>query len=88
MFGGPRRAPGQIQEQRALADRSRGLEQLLELRDRTTVNTTGAEIIASGASSEFKTVTIDNAVVYDVNDSTKLPAGVNMPVIYTSVVIT
>jgi rod shape-determining protein MreC len=48
-----------LQEQRALADRSRGLEQLLELRDRTTLKTTGAEIIASGASSEFKTVTID-----------------------------
>ena len=48
-----------LQEQRALADRSRGLERLLELRDRTTLRTTGAEIIASGASSEFKTVTID-----------------------------
>jgi rod shape-determining protein MreC len=48
-----------LQEQRALADRSRGLETLLELRDRTNLTTTGAEIIASGASSDFKTVTID-----------------------------
>lgn len=48
-----------LQEQRALADRSQGLERLLELRDRTTLKTTGAEIIASGASNEFKTVTID-----------------------------
>jgi rod shape-determining protein MreC len=48
-----------LQEQRALADRSRGLEQLLQLRDRTNLRTAGAEIIASGASSEFKTVTID-----------------------------
>jgi rod shape-determining protein MreC len=48
-----------LQEQRALADRSRGLEKLLELRDRTTLKTAAAEIIASGASSEFKTVTID-----------------------------
>jgi rod shape-determining protein MreC len=48
-----------LQQQRALADRSRGLERLLELRDRTTLTTTGAEIIASGASSEFRTVTID-----------------------------
>src|SRR4029434_8018143 len=48
-----------LQQQRALADRSRGLEQLLEFRDRTTLKTTGAAVIASGASSEFKTVTID-----------------------------
>jgi rod shape-determining protein MreC len=48
-----------LQEQRALADRRQGLEQLLALRDRTTLRTTGAEIIAAGASNEFKTVTID-----------------------------
>jgi rod shape-determining protein MreC len=48
-----------LQEQHALADRGRGLEQLLELRDRTSLQTTGAAVIASGASSEFKTVTID-----------------------------
>ena len=33
----------QLQEQRALADRSRGLEQLLALRDRTTLETTAAD---------------------------------------------
>lgn len=48
-----------LQEQRALADRSHLLENLLELRDRTTLKTTGAEIIASGATPDFRTVTID-----------------------------
>jgi rod shape-determining protein MreC len=49
----------QLQEQRALADRSRGLEQLLGLRDRLNLETTAAEVIASGASTEFATLTID-----------------------------
>lgn len=49
----------QLQEQRALADRARSLEQLLALRDRSTLATTAAEIIASGANPDFRTVTID-----------------------------
>jgi rod shape-determining protein MreC len=49
----------QLQEQRAQADRSRGLERLLELRDRLDLQTTAAEVIASGASTEFATLTID-----------------------------
>lgn len=49
----------QLQEQRALADRSRDLEQLLELRDHSNLKTIGAEIIAAGASLDFRTVTID-----------------------------
>lgn len=49
----------QLQQQRALADRSRGLEQLLGLRDRSNLRTTAAEIIAAGSSPEFRTVTID-----------------------------
>jgi rod shape-determining protein MreC len=49
----------QLQEQRALADRSRGLEQLLELRDRTNLRTTAAEVIAAGATPDFRTMTID-----------------------------
>jgi rod shape-determining protein MreC len=48
-----------LQEQRALADRSRGLEQLLELRDRSNLSTLPAQIIGAGASLEFKTLTID-----------------------------
>jgi rod shape-determining protein MreC len=49
----------ELQEQRALADRTRALEQLLELRDRSNLKTIGAEIIAAGASLDFRTVTID-----------------------------
>lgn len=49
----------QLQEQRARADRTRGLEQLLELRDRADLTTTAAEIIASGATPDFRVVTID-----------------------------
>jgi len=49
----------ELQQERALADQSRGLERLLELRDRANLRTTAAEIIAAGASPEFRTVSID-----------------------------
>ena len=48
-----------LQEQTALADRTRGLERLLELRDRSNLRTAAAEIIAAGATPDFRTVTID-----------------------------
>jgi len=47
------------QEQRALASRARGLEKLLELRDRTSLQTTAAEIIGTAPTADFRTVTID-----------------------------
>lgn len=49
----------QLQEQRALADRSRGFERLLDLRGRTDLQTVAAEIIASSVAPEFRTLTID-----------------------------
>jgi rod shape-determining protein MreC len=49
----------ELQQQRALADRTRGLERLLELRGQAKLNTTAAAIIASGATPEFRTLTID-----------------------------
>jgi len=49
----------ELQQQRALADRSRGLEALLKLRDQTSVSTTAAEIIAAGATPDFRTLTIN-----------------------------
>jgi rod shape-determining protein MreC len=49
----------QIQEQRALADRTRSLTELLGLRDRLDVKTTAAEIIGAGSTPDFRTVTID-----------------------------
>jgi rod shape-determining protein MreC len=49
----------ELQERRALADRARGLQQLLDLRDRSNLHTAAAEIIASSASPDFQTLTID-----------------------------
>jgi rod shape-determining protein MreC len=48
-----------VQEQRALADRTRGLEKLLELRERLPLKTTAAEIIGAAATPDFRTLTID-----------------------------
>jgi rod shape-determining protein MreC len=49
----------EVQEQRAVADRSRGLEQLLDMRQRTPLQTVAAEIIGAAATPDFKTLTID-----------------------------
>jgi rod shape-determining protein MreC len=48
-----------LQAQHALADRAHGLEQLLEMRDRVTLQTTAAEVIGGAATLDFRTVTID-----------------------------
>jgi rod shape-determining protein MreC len=47
------------QEQRALADRTRGLQKLLDLRNHLPLATTAAEIIGAAATPDFRTVTID-----------------------------
>lgn len=47
------------QEQRALADRARGLAQLLEMRDRSDLKLAAADVIAGSATPDFKTLTID-----------------------------
>jgi rod shape-determining protein MreC len=49
----------ELQRERALADRSRGLERLLELRDQSTWPTVAAAVIAAGATPDFRTVTVD-----------------------------
>jgi rod shape-determining protein MreC len=49
----------QMQQERALAQQSRSLQQLLDLRSSLEVKTTGANVIGSGASAEFRTVTLD-----------------------------
>jgi rod shape-determining protein MreC len=49
----------QYQERRALADHARQLEELLELRDRSNLQTVAAEVIAASASPDFRTLTID-----------------------------
>jgi rod shape-determining protein MreC len=68
----------QLQEQRALADRSRGLEQLLQLRDRSNLRTAAAEIIAAGATPEFRTITIDKGSLDGIKADMAViaPAGV------------
>jgi rod shape-determining protein MreC len=48
-----------LQEERAQGQRSDSLRQLLDLRQRAELDTTAAEIIAAGASPEFRTMTID-----------------------------
>lgn len=53
-----------LQQERALARQSRTLQQLLELRDRIPLSTTGSHVtattlIGSGASPQFRTITID-----------------------------
>jgi len=67
-----------LQQQRALADRTRNLERLLGLRDRSNLNTVAADIIAGGATPDFRTLTIDkgtrNGVRADM--SVIAPAGV------------
>jgi rod shape-determining protein MreC len=47
-----------LQQERALAQRSRNLEQLLDLRSRLAVQTTAADVIAAAATPEFRPVTI------------------------------
>lgn len=48
-----------MQEQRALADRARGYQKLLELREHLPLATSAAEIIGAAASPDFRTLTID-----------------------------
>jgi rod shape-determining protein MreC len=48
-----------LQQERAEAQRTDNLRQLLELRDRANLDTVAAEVIAGAASIDFRTVTID-----------------------------
>jgi rod shape-determining protein MreC len=67
-----------LQAQRALADRARGLEKLLELKDRVTLQTTAAEIIGAAATPDFRTVTIDKGTSDGLRPDMAIisPAGV------------
>jgi rod shape-determining protein MreC len=48
-----------LQQQRAEAQQTRSLQELLDLRSRIQVPTAAASVIAAGASPDFRTVTID-----------------------------
>jgi rod shape-determining protein MreC len=67
-----------LQQQRALADRTRNLERLLELRDTSKLDTLAAEIIAAGAMPDFRTLTIDKGTREGVKADMAViaPAGV------------
>jgi rod shape-determining protein MreC len=64
-----------LQEQRALADRSRSLEQMLDLRSHVALSTVAAEIIGAAATPDFRTVTIDKGA----GDGLKKDMGVISP---------
>jgi rod shape-determining protein MreC len=67
-----------VQEQRALADRTRGLEQLLDLRRHLALKTVPAEIIGAAATPDFRTLTIDKGTRDGVKADMSViaPAGV------------
>jgi rod shape-determining protein MreC len=48
-----------LQQERSLAQQSQSLQKLLELKTSSELSTTGANVIAGGASPEFRTITID-----------------------------
>jgi rod shape-determining protein MreC len=68
----------QLQEQRALADRSRGLAQLLQLKERSQLQTAAADVIALGATPDFDTLTIDRGTLDGVQRDMAViaPSGV------------
>jgi len=68
----------QLQEQRAVADRSRRLEQLLGMRNSLSLKTIAAEIIGVGSTPDFRTVTIDKGLLEGLTPDMAViaPAGV------------
>src|SRR5262245_43920476 len=67
-----------LQQERALAEQTRTLQQLLDLRSATQLSTTSASVIAGGASPEFRTITIDKGTRDGITPDMAVisPAGV------------
>jgi rod shape-determining protein MreC len=67
-----------LQQERALAQRTRGLRQLLDLRQRVAVETAAAEVIAAAATPDFRTITIDKGTLGGLRPDMAViaPAGV------------
>ncbi|HEX8026997.1 MAG TPA: rod shape-determining protein MreC [Vicinamibacterales bacterium] len=67
-----------LQQERAEAQRTDNLRQLLELRERANLDTAAAEVIAGAASPDFRTVTIDKGSSDDLATDMAVisPAGV------------
>jgi rod shape-determining protein MreC len=76
-----------LQEQRALADRSRSLEQMLDLRSHVALSTVAAEIIGAAATPDFRTVTIDKGAGDGLKKDMSVisPAGVVGRIVVSSV---
>jgi rod shape-determining protein MreC len=75
-----------LQEERAEAQRSESLRQLLELRQRASVETVAAEVIAGPARTDFRDMTIDKGSLDGVARDMAVisPAGVVGRVILSS----
>ena len=67
-----------LQQERALAQQSRTLQALLELRSEASLTTAAAGVIASSASPDFRTLTIDKGTVDGLRPDMAViaPAGV------------
>jgi rod shape-determining protein MreC len=67
-----------LQRERALAGQSRLLQELLDLKKETPLATTPAAVIASGASPEFRTMTLDkgSSQGLDTDMAVIAPAGI------------
>ena len=67
-----------VQQERALAQESRMLQDLLTLRSQTTLTTTASAVIGSGASPDFRTITIDKGTADGIRPDMSViaPAGV------------
>ncbi len=67
-----------LQQERALAQQSRTLEQLLELRSQAQLATVAAGVIAGSASPDFRTLTIDKGTADGLRPDMAViaPAGV------------
>ena len=67
-----------LQQERSLAQQSQSLQKLLELKTATELSTTAANVIAGGASPEFRTITIDKGTGEGVRADMAVisPAGI------------
>jgi rod shape-determining protein MreC len=67
-----------LQQQRALAQQSRTLVDLLKLREQVQLDTVAAEVIAGSASPDFRTLTIDKGTAHGLRPDMAViaPAGV------------
>jgi rod shape-determining protein MreC len=67
-----------LQQERSLAQQSQSLQKLLDLKTSTELSTTAANVIAGGASPEFRTITIDKGTSEGVHGDMAVisPAGI------------